>query len=399
MFWLLRARQKQLTPKGDWFIWLILAGRGWGKTETGAQDLAYYALTHPGSQLAVIAPTSASARDVCVEGKTGLLKAIPPERLETWNRSIGELALTNKARIRLFSSEEPDRLRGWNIERAWCDELAAWADLETWNQLMYTMREITDPQPQVIVTTTPRPIALIRDLVKRDNVKLTRGNTFENRENLAPSYIAELEERLVGTRSGRQEIDAEILEDNPSALFSRDQIDQSRVRAYPQLRKVVVGVDPSGGTGDENDEQGIVIAGVDVEGHDAYVLADYSCKRSPLEWAHRAITAYHEYLADYIVAEANFGGDMVKHTIKMADPGVPVRMVSASRGKAVRAQPVADLYQQGRVHHLGSLPKLEDEQCEWDPDGRGPSPNRLDALVWAMSELIVAAREPRARAI
>lgn len=376
-----------------------MAGRGWGKTETGAQDLAYHALTHPSAQLAVIAPTSASGRDICVEGKTGLLKAIPPECLETWNRSIGELLLKNKARIRLFSSEEPDRLRGWNIERAWCDELAAWTNMDTWEQLMYTMREISDPRPQVVVTTTPRPISLIRDLVKRDNVKLTRGNTFENRENLAPSYIAELEERLVGTRSGRQEIDAEILEDNPSALFSRDQIDRARVRSYPQLRKVVVGVDPSGGTGDENDEQGIVVAGVDANGHDGYVLADYSCKRSPLEWAYRAITAYHEYLADYVVAEANFGGDMVKHTIRTADPNVPVRLVTASRGKAVRAQPVADLYAQGRVHHFASLPRLEDELCEWDPDGKGPSPNRLDAMVWAMSELMVTARTPMARAI
>lgn len=376
-----------------------MAGRGWGKTETGAQDLAYHALTHPSAQLAVIAPTSASGRDICVEGKTGLLKAIPPECLETWNRSIGELLLKNKARIRLFSSEEPDRLRGWNIERAWCDELAAWTNMDTWEQLMYTMREISDPRPQVVVTTTPRPISLIRDLVKRDNVKLTRGNTFENRGNLAPSYIAELEERLVGTRSGRQEIDAEILEDNPSALFSRDQIDRARVRSYPQLRKVVVGVDPSGGTGDENDEQGIVVAGVDANGHDGYVLADYSCKRSPLEWAYRAITAYHEYLADYVVAEANFGGDMVKHTIRTADPNVPVRLVTASRGKAVRAQPVADLYAQGRVHHFASLPRLEDELCEWDPDGKGPSPNRLDAMVWAMSELMVTARTPMARAI
>jgi phage terminase large subunit-like protein len=253
--------------------------------------------------------------------------------------------------------------------------------------------------PRVVVTTTPRPTRIVRDLIAAPTTVVTRGSTYDNVDHLAPAFIDKIIERYQGTRMGRQELYGEVLLDNPNALFRRDWIDDTRVRSHPQLRKVVVGVDPSGGEGVDHDEQGIVVAGTDSDGHDGYVLADYTCKLGPAGWARRAVTAYHEYQADYVVAEANFGGDMVRHTLKMEDPDVPVRLVSASRGKAVRAQPIADLYEQRRIHHLGSLPLLEDELVEWNPDGTGPSPNRLDALVWAFSELMVTARTPMARVI
>ena len=278
-----------------------------------------------------------------------------------------------------------------------CDELAAWRYPEAWDQAMMGLRIGRDPR--VVVTTTPRPTRIVRDLIAAPTTVVTRGSTYDNVDHLAPAFIDKIIERYQGTRMGRQELYGEVLLDNPSALFRRDWIDETRVRSHPQLRKVVVGVDPSGGEGVENDEQGIVVAGTDINGRDGYVLADYTCKLGPAGWARRAVAAYHEFEANYVVAESNFGGDMVKHTIKMEDPDVPVRLVSASRGKAVRAQPIADLYEQRRIHHLGSLPLLEDELVEWNSDGSGPSPNRLDALVWAFSELMVTARVPMARAI
>ena len=379
-------RPNQRTPAGDWFVWLILAGRGWGKTRTGAEDMAAYAHTHPGSRLTVVAPTSASARDVCVEGESGLLGIIPEPLVDTWNRSLGELILKNGSRFKLFSADEPDRLRGYQAHRSWCDELASWRYPDAWDQMLLGLRLGDDPR--CIVTTTPKPTQLVRGLVERGDVLVTRGSTFENQANLAAAALAQLRDRYEGTRLGRQELFAEILADTPGALWGRAQVDGLRVREHPELVRIVVAIDPAVTSGEDADETGIVVAGKGVDGK-AYVLKDLTCRMSPDGWARRAVNAYHEFKADRIVAETNNGGEMVRLTIVTVDRSVAFRGVHASRGKRTRAEPVAALYEQSRVHHVGGLPLLEDQMCSYVPDDYDGSPDRVDALVWAITDLML----------
>lgn len=392
MRWRLMAREQQLTPDGDWYVWLVLAGRGWGKTRTGAEDHAYYAMTHPGARLAVVAPTYGDARDTCVEGESGLLRTIPRPLIRDWNRSLGELVLTNDARFKLFSADEPERLRGPQHHRAWCDELAAWKYPETFDQLMFGLRLGDDPR--VVVTTTPKPTQTIRQLVKRDDVHVTRGSTFENAANLAPAALAQLKERYEGTRIGRQELYAELLDDVPGALWQRDQIDTLRVVTAPEMTRVVVAIDPAVTSGEDSDETGIVVCGRGVDGH-GYVLADRTCRLSPDGWARRATTAYDQYQADRIIAEVNNGGDLVERVIRTVGGQYPYRAVRASRGKATRAEPIAALYEQGKIHHVGGFSELEDQMCAYTPDGYAGSPDRVDALVWAITELMLGNQEVR----
>jgi predicted phage terminase large subunit-like protein len=384
--WRSMARPSQLTPAGQWYVWLVMAGRGWGKTRTGAEDMAAYARANPGVRLAVVGATAASARDVCVEGESGLLNGLSRRLIETWNRSMGELVLTNGARFKLFSADEPDRLRGYQHHRAWCDEIASWRYPDAWDQLLFGLRLGDDPR--VIVTTTPRPTQLIRSLLNREGVTVTRGSTFENEANLAPAALAQLRDRYEGSRIGRQELYAEVLDDVPGALWQRAQIDNLRVRTHPDLQRVVVAIDPAVTSGEESDETGIVVVGKGVDGH-GYVLADRTCRLSPDGWAQRAIRAYDEFNGDRIIAEVNNGGDLVERVIRVQGGHYPYRAVRASHGKATRAEPIAALYEQGRVHHVGSFPDLEDQQCAYTPDGYDGSPDRVDALVWALSELMV----------
>ncbi len=395
--WITQARPQQLTPDGDWATWLILAGRGWGKTRTGAEDAAWYGLSHPGARIAVIAPTYSDARDTCIEGESGLRRVIPFECVEAWNRSLGELVLTNETRFKLFGAEEPERLRGPQHHRAWADELGAWRYPETWDQMLFGLRLGNDPR--AIVTTTPKPTPLIRALAKSPRTIITRGSTFDNAANLAPSALSQLREKYEGTRLGRQELSAEILDDIPGALWQRDAIDAKRIPKAPQMARVVVAIDPSGtrGQSDNCDSIGIVAAGKGVDGR-AYVLADRTCKLSPDGWGRRAIEAYREFGADRIVAERNFGGAMVEHVIRSVDSKASYKEVTASRGKVVRAEPVAALYEQGRVSHVGSMPDLEDQMCAMAPDGYlgEGSPDRVDALVWALTELMLNPSTPQA---
>lgn len=382
------ARPSQLTPPGNWYVWMILAGRGWGKTRTGAEDMAHYALEHPGSRLAVVAPTAAAARDVCVEGESGLARILPDGAVRAWNRSMGELVLSNGSRFKLFSADEPERLRGYQHHRAWCDELAAWSYPEAFDQLLFGLRLGDDAR--VIITTTPKPTSLIRNLLQREGVHITRGSTFENEANLAPAALEQLRARYEGTRTGRQELYAEVLEDVEGALWSHTLIDQARVKTHPDLVRVAVGVDPSGGSEEGNAEQGIIVAGLGQDG-DGYVLADYSCRLSPDGWGRRVVQAYTDHMADLILVERNFGGDMARATIETAARAmgttVPIQDVVASRGKALRAEPIAALYEQGRVHHVGGMAMLEDQMTTWVPGITSESPDRLDALVWAGTEL------------
>jgi phage terminase large subunit-like protein len=321
-----------------------------------------------------------------------LLGCLSPDQVKIWNRSMGELIMANGSRFKLFSADEPDRLRGYQHHRAWCDELASWRYPDAWDQLLLGLRLGDDPR--VIVTTTPRPVMLIRSLLTRDGVYVTRGSTFENEQNLAPAALAQLRERYEGTRMGRQELYADVLEDVPGALWHRSIIDEDRVERAPELQRVVVAIDPAVTSGESADETGIVVAGLGVDGH-GYVLADRTCRLSPDGWARRATIAYDEFEADRIIAEVNNGGDLVERVIRTIGGSYAYRAVRASRGKITRAEPVAALYEQHRVHHVGGFAALEDQQCMYTPDGYDGSPDRVDALVWAITELMVGPEQPQ----
>jgi phage terminase large subunit-like protein len=380
--WLAQRRPTQGPPPGDdWDVWLLLAGRGFGKTRTAAEWLWWQAWRHPGSRWALVAPTFADARDTCVEGESGLLACAPPEAVEKWNRSLGELVFTNGSRAKLFSGDEPNRLRGPQHHGAWVDELAAFDyGQEAWDQLMFGLR--LGEHPRTVVTTTPRPTPLVRSLVAQDNVATTRGSTYENAANLAPSTLQSLLRRYEGTRLGRQELMGEILDDVEGALWTRQLIPEPTAPPPHDWRRLVVAVDPPGGG---RAEAGIIAAGMHRDRY--WVLRDRSARLSPREWGAAAVDLYHELRADRIVAERNYGGDMVAATIAGIDPTAALEVVTATRGKAQRAEPIAALYEQGHVCHAPGLDDLEDQMCTWVP-GTGESPDRLDAAVWALTWLL-----------
>jgi phage terminase large subunit-like protein len=393
-FW---ARPNQLPPDGNWRVWLLLAGRGFGKTRTGAEMIRARALARTARRLALVAPTAGDARDVMVEGESGILAISPPWERPRYEPSKRRLTWPNGAIATLFSADEPERLRGPQHDAAWCDELASWRYPEAWDMLMFGLRLGTDPR--VVVTTTPRPTILLRELIADPSVVVTRGTTYENNVNLAQGFLEQIIRKYQGTRLGRQELEAELLDDVPGALWNRGIIEASRARAAPALIRVVVAIDPAVTATADADETGIIVAGKDGQGH-GWVLGDTSGRYQPIEWARTAISAYRAHSADRIVAEVNNGGDMVEATLRMIEPDVPFTAVRASRGKVTRAEPIAALYEQGRVHHLGTFPELEDQMCAFVADGRGAvklppgsgSPDRVDALVWALTDLLV---EPR----
>lgn len=388
MNWLNQARPKQITPEGDWFLWVTLAGRGFGKTKLAGEDIANYAMNNPGTRCAVVAATSNDLRKVCFEGDSGLLKAIPPQCILQYNKSLQSIELWNGSIIEGFSAEKPDRLRGPQFHRAWCDEVAAWRYSEAWDMLMFALR--LGKKPQCIVTTTPRPTKLIKEMLKRDDVVVTRGSTFDNKKNLAPAFLKAIEEKYKGTRLGRQELYAEILDDNPGALWTRDLIDETRVTSYPPLSRIVVAIDPASTSTEDSDETGIIVAGIAMVNNiiHGYVLEDVSMKGTPDQWAKKAVGMYKYWNADRIIGEANNGGDMIEALIRTVDAEASYKKVHASRGKQTRAEPISALYEQKRVHHVGMFPELEDQLCEWDPVISTDSPDRLDADVWALTELM-----------
>jgi predicted phage terminase large subunit-like protein len=306
--------------------------------------------------------------------------------LGDWNRSLGEIVLLNGSRIKLFSADKPDRFRGPQHHGAWCDELAAYRYSDAWDQLQFGLR--LGDKPRVIITTTPRPTPLIRALVARDDgsIAITRGNTFDNAANLAPSALLELQARYNNTRLGRQELYGELLEDVEGALWTQGLIERNRVVKAPPLSKVVVSIDPAVTNTSESDETGILVCGADSAGN-GYVLGDYSFRGSPLEWASKAVSVFDEHKADSILVEVNQGGDMVAQVLKQVRLGLPIREVRAHVGKKLRAEPVAAMYEQGRVHHVGSFSTLEDQMTTWTPDSAS-SPDRLDAMVQAFSDLL-----------
>ncbi len=401
--WRFFARHNQIAPEGNWQTWLVLAGRGFGKTRTGAEWVREQIKMGKG-RIALIAPTASDARDVMVEGESGLLavcwagdKSANGDMLgrPSYEPSKRRVTWANGAVATLFSAEEPERLRGPQHEAMWCDELAAWKYLrETWDMAMFGLRLGNDPR--TIITTTPKPLPLIKEIIKDPTTVVTKGSTFDNSGNLAPKFLKTIKDKYEGSRLGRQELEAEILDDLPGALWSRSEIDQHRVTSVPELQRVVVSIDPSGtkGATDDGDSIGIVVAGLGVNGR-AYVMADRTCKLSPAGWGKRAVQAYYEFEADRIVAERNFGGAMVQHVVSTTDSKVAYKEVTASRGKVARAEPVAALYEQGKVSHVGSLPDLEDQMCQIAPEGYvgEGSPDRADALVWAITELMLGETE------
>jgi len=389
--WLETARDKQLQPKVEHYIWLILAGRGWGKTRTGAQDIALYALRNPNVNCAVVAPTHGDLRRVCFGGNSGLLSILPKEcflnskDLKGYSSSVSEIRLFNGSKITGYAAQEPDRLRGPQFHRAWCDEVAAWRYPEAFDQLMFGLR--LGDNPQCVITTTPKPIQLIKNLVERDDVYVTRGNTFENEANLAESALTMLKEKYEGTTIGRQELYAEIVDDIDGALWTNKLIDRTRLQKDTEkdLSQIIIAIDPAVTANANSDETGIMVVGKDFN-NNFYVLEDLSGRHSADKWGRIAINAFYEWEADRIVAETNNGGDLVERLIRNIDTNVPYRSVRATRGKILRAEPIAALYEQDRVHHIGLYPELEQQMCSYTGE-TNTSPDRLDALVWGLTEL------------
>lgn len=382
-------RPEQRTPKGDWLAWFYCAGRGAGKTRAGAEDVSDFCRRNPRSLVALVAPTIASVRDTMVEGESGLLAVLPPSALRggsrdsAWNRSTSELFLSNGCELVGFSSEKPGRLRGPQHHRAWLDEPAELKDAargdaldSTWNNLMMGLR--LGERPQAVLTGTPKSSTLVRQLLSRPDVVVTRGSTYDNLANLAPNFRERVLSRYEGTRLARQELLAELIDDVEGALLSQATLDATRVEAAPDMRRVVVAVDPSWGT--TGDECGIVVAGLGVDGH-GYVLDDRSVRAAPAVWGAQVADAYRTWQADRIVAEVNFQAEQVRMVMRTVDLKLSFKELRASRGKQQRAEPVVALYELGRVHHVGQLPGLEDQWTSWVPGQSAFSPDRVDACV------------------
>lgn len=404
--WPLWARASQLPPPGDWRLWLIMAGRGFGKTRAGAEWVRMIAERDHSARIALVASSLHEARSVMVEGESGLMAVSPAYLRPRYEPSLRRLVWPGGAQALLYSAAEAEALRGPQHSHAWCDEIAKWDDnhgqaRRCWDNLMLGLR--LGKAPQIVATTTPRAVPLIRRLMAQaasdESVMLTRGSTLENEANLPARFIADVTSEFGGTLLGRQELDGELIDDVPGALWTRGLIEQCReTGATAAMTRVIVGVDPPASA--EGDACGIVVCGLGDDGI-ARVLADASIeKASPQRWARAVVEASRSWSADRVVAEANQGGAMVEAVLRAANAALPLRLVHATRGKVARAEPVAALYEAGRVRHAGLFARLEDELCGLLPGGtyQGPgrSPDRADACVWALTELMLGRTgEPR----
>jgi phage terminase large subunit-like protein len=393
--WSLWARPDQIAPEGDWVYWLILAGRGAGKTRAGAETVRAWARAYPIVNL--IGATRQDAREIMVMGESGLLAISPPDERPRFVRAADRLEWPNGAVSQIFSAEEPDRLRGKQHMKLWLDELAAWRDPDAFDQALLGLR--LGAKPQAIVTTTPRPTKLIKQLIDSPDAVVTRGSTFDNAKFLADGFLTRIASRFDGRAIGRQELYGDIIEEAPGALWTRALIERQRLpRDTPKADyvEIVIGVDPPARSGAKADECGIIAVGRTAGGV-IHVLADLSSQgETPGEWSARVVSAFRRYEANRVVAEINNGGEMVMQVLRQNDPNLPVRNVTATRGKFLRAEPIAAAYERGAVFHLGAFEKLEDQLCtltsDFDSRTAGFSPDRADALVWAIADLIAPRR-------
>lgn len=397
--WHFTGRLAQMPPPGDWRVWLLMGGRGSGKTRAGAEWVHALALAQPDLRIALVAETLGDAREVMIDGVSGICRIAGRARPD-FEASRRRLVWPNGSIAQIFSSEDPESLRGPQFHLAWCDEVGKWKHAqETWDMLQFGLRLGTDPR--VLVTTTPRPVPLLRALAADRTTAVRRIATSDNAENLSPGFIAAMADRYGGTRLGRQELDGELIADREDALWSRARLETIRLRHAGPLSRIVVAVDPPA-TASAASVCGIVVAGLDGTGR-AVVLADCSVTgASPAGWAGAVVRAFRRFDADRVVAEINQGGDMVTAMLKSVEADLPVTTVRATRGKFLRAEPVAALYEQGRVAHAGAFADLEDQMCDFGPDGlsAGRSPDRLDALVWALTALVLDRQgEPRVRGV
>jgi phage terminase large subunit-like protein len=399
--WTIWRRADQTPPEGDWSLWLFLGGRGAGKTRAGAEWVRGAVTARRAGRVALVGETFADVREVMVEGLSGLAAVHAPRERPRWQASRRRLEWPNGAIAQAFSSEDPEALRGPQFDLAWCDELAKWKNpRETWDMLQFGLR--LGDAPRALATTTPRPIPLLKHLIASEGTVVTRASTRANAGHLAPRFLAAVERQYAGTRLGRQELDGELIDDRADALWTRDGIEANRVRAAPPLARVVVAVDPAVSGRRGSNACGLVAAGLGEDGR-VYVIEDATLASvKPEAWAARAVALWRRLGADALVAEVNQGGDLVASVIAQVDASVPVTPVRATRGKWLRAEPVAALTAQGRIKFVGGFPELEDELADFGVDGlsAGRSPDRLDAFVWAVTALVPTTRgAPRLRTL
>jgi phage terminase large subunit-like protein len=400
--WIATARWNQIPPDGDWVNLLLLCGRGFGKTRCASEEAWWYGASNAKTRIAFVARTQADLRKTVFEGDSGIIACCPPELIETYNRTDHELYFKNGSAIFGTSAEKPDSLRGPQFHFALCDELAAWqrAD-ETWSNLMFGLR--LGDNPRVIIATTPRPSEIIIELIDDPNTMVVNGTSYDNKANLAPKFFRTIVKKYEGTSKGAQELLGQILSEAEGALWTRETIEKTRSKkvspdeAAMVFSRVVVAIDPAGKKKASSDETGIIVAGLDWRGH-GYVLEDASGRYSPHGWACKAIQLASKWNADRIVAETNQGGDMIAHTIRtcvtpdgLKGVNLPVSEVFASEGKKARAEPVSALFEQGKAHMCGMHEKLERQLCAWVPTSGADSPDRLDAMVWALTLLMIRA--------
>ena len=390
--WQVRARPEQKTPTVEFTFWLVMAGRGWGKTRT-ATEWIIEQVRKGYTKLGLVGPTASIVRDIMIEGDSGILTISRPDFFPLYEPSKRKLTWPNGAVAHLYSAEEPDRLRGSQYQKMWAEELAVWKYPEAWDMAKLSLR--IGANPQAVISTTPKPKRVIRELINDKNCVVSGGPTFDNRQNLSESFLRTIVDKYEGTTLGQQEIYAILLEELPDALWQRAVIANNRVSDInlDELVRIVVGIDPAGTGKETSSETGIMVCGVD-SNLEGYVIDDLSCRKRPKGWASIAIKAYYRYKADRIIAEVNFGGDMVESVIRNVDKNVSYKSIYASRGKRARAEPVSALYEQGRIHHVGVFKDLEDQQCNFTPETK-TSPDRIDALVWCFTDLIINRTERR----
>ena len=386
--WAHKARPEQREPiHQPWNTWLILAGRGFGKTRTGAETVWSWIKTNRHKRIALIGQTSIEARMVMVEGESGLLSVVPPDQIKKYSKGDGVIEFHNGAKVQIFGADHYERLRGPQFDGAWVDELAKFKKTEQfWEQLNLCLRLGT--HPKCIITTTPRRNPVLTQLMGDPECVVTRGSTFDNAANLAAGFLKNLNKQFAGTKLEAQEIYAQMIDETAGALWTPDKIVYERP-PNNDWRRIVVAVDPADTNSETSDETGIMVIGLNAN-QQAYVLEDATYKAAPSEWVKKVVALYHQYQADRVVAEVNKGGDMVKDLLMACDPHISYKGVRATRGKALRAEPIVSLYEQGKVKHIGPLPALETQLCTWVPEASTKSPDRLDALVWGLTDLFLS---------